>query len=122
MSILFNPVLISVIVLCVLCLLKLNVLMALTLAAMTGAILAHIPIGEAMEILCSGFSANAATALAYIFLGTFVTAVASSGFADIMSKKLSRIMGKSATKLLLILAAFAVALTVWLYVFPKKKK
>ena len=107
MSILFNPVLISVIVLCVLCLLKLNVLMALTLAAMTGAVLAHIPIGEAMEILCSGFSANAATALAYIFLGTFVTAVASSGFADIMSKKLSRIMGKSATKLLLILAGVA---------------
>jgi len=107
LSILFNPVLISVIVLCVLCLLKLNVLMALTLAAMTGAVLAHIPIGEAMEILCSGFSANAATALAYIFLGTFVTAVASSGFADIMSKKLSRIMGKSATKLLLILAGVA---------------
>jgi len=107
LSILFNPVLISVIVLCVLCLLKLNVLMALTLAAMTGAVLAHIPIGEAMEILCSGFSANAATALAYIFLGTFVTAVATSGFADIMSKKLSRIMGKSATKLLLILAGVA---------------
>ena len=107
MSILFNPVLVSVVVLCVLCLLKLNVLMALTLAAMTGAVLAHIPVGEAMTILCDGFSANAATALAYIFLGTFVTAVDSSGFADIMSRKLSRVMGNSTVKLLLILAGVA---------------
>ena len=107
MSILLNPVLVSVIVLCVLCLMKLNVLMSLVLAAMTGAVLAKISLTEAMGILCTGFSANAATALAYIFLGTFVTAVASSGLADIMSRKLSKIMGKSATKLLLILAGVA---------------
>ena len=107
MSILLNPVLISVVVLCVLCLLKLNVLMSLVLAAMTGAVLAEISLSDAMTILCTGFSANAATALAYIFLGTFVTAVAASGLADIMSRKLSKIMGKSATKLLLILAGVA---------------
>ncbi len=107
MSILLNPVLVSVIVLCVLCLMKLNVLMSLVLAAMTGAVLADISLTEAMGILCSGFSANAATALAYIFLGTFVTAVASGGLADIMSRKLSKIMGKSGVKLLLILAGVA---------------
>lgn len=107
MSVLTNPVLISVVVLCVLCLLKLNVLMSLIIAALTGAVLAGIGIPEAMGILCDGFGANAGTALAYIFLGTFASAVAATGLADIMSKKLSRIMGKSGVLLLLILAGVA---------------
>lgn len=107
MSVLTNPVLISVVVLCVLCLLKLNVLMSLIIAALTGAVLAGIGIPEAMNILCGGFGANAGTALAYIFLGTFASAVAATGLADIMSKKLSHIMGKSGVLLLLILAGVA---------------
>ena len=107
MSILMNPVLVSVVVLCLLCLCKLNVLMSLIIAALTGAVLAGIPVPEAMDILCGGFGANAGTALAYIFLGTFANAVAATGLADIMSKKLSRVMGKSGSVLLLVLAAVA---------------
>ena len=81
--------------------------MSLVLAALAGAVLAGIPIPEAMDILCGGFSANAGTALAYIFLGTFANAVAHTGLADIMSRKLSRIMGRRPTALLLILAGVA---------------
>ena len=58
-----NPVLLSVVALCVLCLLKLNVLMSLIIAALVGAITAGIGIPEAMDILCGGFGANAGTAL-----------------------------------------------------------
>ena len=93
------------VVLCVLCLLKLNVLMSLILSALVGAVMAGIAIPEAMNILCGGFGANAGTALSYIFLGTFASAVAATGLADIMSKKLARLVGKSGTALLLILAA-----------------
>ena len=107
MSILLNPVLVSVLVLCVLCLLKLNVLMSLVLASLAGAVLAGIPIPEAMEILCGGFSANAGTALAYIFLGTFANAVAHTGLADILSRKLAKAMGRRTSLLLIILAAVA---------------
>ena len=108
MSLLTNPVLVSVVVLFVLCLLKLNVLMSLIIAAMTGAVLGGISIPDAMGILCDGFSGNANTALAYVLLGTFATAIASTGLADMASKKLSQIMGgKSASVLLLILAAVA---------------
>lgn len=78
MSLLTNPVLVSVVVLCVLCLLKLNVLMSLIIAAMTGAVLGGISIPDAMGILCDGFSGNANTALAYVLLGTFATAIAST--------------------------------------------
>ena len=59
MSILSNPVLVSVVVLCLLCLCKLNVLMSLVLSALTGAVLAGISIPTAMSILCDGFGANA---------------------------------------------------------------
>ena len=107
MSIITNPVLVSVVVLCLLCLCKLNVLMSLILSALTGAVLAGISIPNAMGILCDGFGANAGTALAYIFLGTFASAVAGTGLADMMSKKLSRLMGKSGTVLLLVLAGVA---------------
>ena len=107
MSILLNPVLVSVVALCLLCLCKLNVLMSLILAALTGAVLAGISIPDAMTILCDGFGANAGTALAYIFLGTFASAVAATGLADMMSKKLSKIMGKSGAVLLLVLAGVA---------------
>ena len=104
MELFLNPVLISVVILCLLCLFKLNVLMSLIISALAGALVAGIDITEAMGILCGGFGANAGTALSYIFLGTFASAVAATGLADMMSRRLSKVMGKSATVLLLILA------------------
>ena len=58
----------------------------------------YIPIYAAegdsvMKLLTSGFSGNATTALAYILLGTFAMAIATTGLADIVSKKLSKIIG-----------------------------
>ena len=107
MALLTNPVLVSVIVLCVLCLLKLNVLMSLIIAAMVGAMLGGISIPDAMGILCDGFSGNANTALSYVLLGTFATAIASTGLADMLSKKLSKIMGGKGKLMLVILAGIA---------------
>lgn len=107
MELLLNPVLISVVVLCLLCLMKLNVLMSLILAAVVGAVAAGIAVPEAMNILCGGFGANANTALSYIFLGTFASAVASTGLANMISKKLSKMVGTSGILLMLVLAGVA---------------
>ncbi len=104
MEILTNPVLISVVVLCVLCLFKLNVLMSLILSALVGAVVGGIDIPTAMRLLCSGFSRNAETAMAYILLGTFATAIATSGLADMFSRKLSKVMGRNGKIVLLIIA------------------
>ena len=46
-----------------------------------------------MQLLTGGFASNATTALAYILLGTFATCIATTGLADILSKKLSRLLG-----------------------------
>ena len=98
MSILTNPVTVSVVVLCVLSLLKLNVLLSMLISCIVGGLVGGIPIyaqqGDTiMGLLTSGFSKNATTALAYILLGTFATAIATTGLADIVSKKLSKVIG-----------------------------
>ena len=108
MEIITNPVFVAVVVLCVLCLLKLNVLLSLIISAVVGGFLGGLDIETAMSILCNGFSVNAGTALAYVLLGTFATAIASTGLADIMSKKLTKVLGNKPMAILcLILAAVA---------------
>ena len=107
LSLLANPVTISVLVLCALCLAGLNVLLSMLIACIIGGVTGGIPLLHApegtqtvMQLLTSGFANNATTALAYILLGTFATCIATTGLADILSKKLSRLLGGH--KLLLI--------------------
>lgn len=66
MDLILNPIILSVLVLCVLCLVKVNVLLALIFAAITAGISGHLEIGQTMTLLADGFSANATTALSYI--------------------------------------------------------
>lgn len=116
MEIITNPVTVSVVVLCVLCLLKLNVLMSLIISALVAGVMGGMAQGvkltdsitDTMGVLTNGFSVNAGTGLAYVLLGTFATAIAATGLADMLSKKLSRMMGgKGGSVLLLILAGVA---------------
>ena len=71
MEIITNPVTISVIVLCVLSLLKLNVLLSMLIACVVGGLIGGMDISGIMSTLTGGFSGNATTALSYILLGTF---------------------------------------------------
>ena len=66
--ILLNPVVLSVIVMTVLCLLKLNVLLALIVSALVAGFSAHMPIGDIMGNLINGMGGNAETALSYVLL------------------------------------------------------
>ena len=84
MDLLFNPIILSVLVLCVLCLVKVNVLVALILAAITAGLSGGIDIGKTMTLLADGFSANATTALSYILLGTFAVAIAHTGLMQVL--------------------------------------
>ena len=59
MDLLLNPIILSVLVLCFLCLAKVNVLFSLIVAAITAGIAGGIDIGKTMTLLADGFSANA---------------------------------------------------------------
>ncbi|MDO5027684.1 MAG: SLC13 family permease [Bacillota bacterium] len=112
MSIITNPVVVSVVVLSALCLLKFNILLALIIAAIVGGLLGGMPLavvkgpfawipgmateGEGVvDVLIGGMGGNSSTALAYILLGVFAVGLARSGLGTILSKKLSRSLGKS---------------------------
>ena len=68
-----NPILISVIILCVLCVLKVNVLFSLMISAIVAGLLAKMPIDRIMDLFISGMGQNSETALSYILLGRLDT-------------------------------------------------
>ena len=59
----FNSALISIIALCILCLLKVNVLFSLMISAIIAGFLAKIPIAKIMDLFISGMGQNSETAL-----------------------------------------------------------
>ena len=91
-SIISNPIIISVILLCVLCLCRVNVLLALLISALTGGLMGHIGISEVMNIFVHGMGDNAETALSYILLGAFAASMTHTGLAPILSLKISNVI------------------------------
>lgn len=98
-----NPVLISVIVMVILCLLKLNVLIALIIAALTGGLISGMGFSETMATLIGGMGGNAETALSYILLGALATAINKTGVADRLSTKISKSL-KGTTAFVILIA------------------
>ncbi|KAB3534729.1 Na+/H+ antiporter family protein [Alkaliphilus pronyensis] len=83
-----NPVVLSVIVMIVLCLLKLNVILSLIIAALVGGLLAGMPIGDIMGTLIGGMGGNSSTALSYILLGALAACLHKTGIAEVLAKKI----------------------------------
>ncbi|MBL7575803.1 hypothetical protein SAMN00017477_1521 [Peptoniphilus asaccharolyticus DSM 20463] len=104
--ILFNPVVISVLVMCALCLLKFNVLLSIIVAAMVAGFSAGMPLVNGdesiMNLLIGGMGGNSATALSYILLGSFAVGLARSGLGKILSQKIAKVL--SGKKMFLIFA------------------
>lgn len=102
-----NPVVISVLVMTVLCLLKLNVIFSLIVAAIVGGVAAGMPISQTMSVLIGGMGGNSETALSYILLGTLAAATHKTGAAEILSRKIAQWIKGRKIVLLLIFAFVA---------------
>lgn len=102
--VLFNPVVISIVVMIILCLFKFNVLLSILVAAIVAGVFSGIPVGDTMNILVSGMGGNAETALSYILLGALAIAVSKTGLASMLSKKISKIVKDKKITLILIIA------------------
>lgn len=105
----FNPAVISVLLLCILCLKKVNVLLAIIVSTLVAGLLSGLDINNVMQVFISGMGGNSETALSYILLGAFAATMMHSGFTNILSEKmLSFISGKRYLLLgILILIAIA---------------
>lgn len=109
MELLFNPIIISVILLCVLCLFRVNVLLALIVSAIVAGKCAGMHAGQIMDIFIQGMGKNSETALSYILLGTFAAAMAHTGLADVLAKRIALMIKNNKFILLLILTLLACA-------------
>ena len=109
MELLINPIIISVILLCILCLCRVNVLLALLVSAVVAGKVAGMHAGQIMDVFINGMGQNSETALSYILLGTFAAAMAHTGLADVLAKRISLLIKNNKFILLLILTLLACA-------------
>ncbi|KMK50419.1 sodium:proton antiporter, partial [[Actinobacillus] muris] len=98
-----NEVVISIIVLLALSLLRINVVLALIIAALTCGILGHYGVNEAgfgdalnltIKNFTGGLGGGAETAMNYAVLGAFAVALSKSGVTDLLAYKVIRAFGQ----------------------------
>ncbi len=107
-SLITNPIIISVILLCILCLCRINVLLALIVSAVVGGLVGHISLSEVMDIFIHGMGGNSETALSYILLGAFAASMTHTGLAPILSKKIAVAIQSKKYLLIFILTGIAI--------------
>ena len=84
--VLFNPVVTSIILLCILCLCRVNVLLAILISSIFAGLTSGMGIENIMNTFISGMGGNSETALSYILLGAFAAAMNHTGFTDVIAK------------------------------------
>ena len=104
---LLNPVVISVIVMCALCLLRFNILLAILVSALVAGISANIDLITTINILIKGMQGNLETALSYILLGALAAAIAMSNLTAILIHYVSQLISKKTFWFVLTIAFVA---------------
>lgn len=104
MDILMNPIVVSVIVMSVICLLKMNVLLAVIVAALVGGTIGGMSIEDTVGSLINGMGGNAETALSYILLGALAVAIGRSGLAGVASRKNTQVVGNKKIAFVFLIA------------------
>lgn len=90
-----NPVVISVGIMLVLALMRVNVVIALTFSALVGGLISGISLNDTITTFESGLGGGATIALSYAMLGTFAVAISRSGITDLLAQGIiKRIHGK----------------------------
>ncbi len=103
----FNPVATSVIVLCVLCLLKVNVLFSLMISSIVAGLLGGMTISKIMELFISGMGQNSEIALSYILLGALAAAMSHTGLTGVLAIKIGNLIKENKYLLIGILVVIS---------------
>ena len=90
-----NPVVISIIVLLALSLLRINVIIALVIAALTAGLYGDLGLGKTIETFTGGLGGGAEVAMNYAMLGAFAIAISKSGITDLIAYKIITKMNKT---------------------------
>lgn len=83
-----NPVVISIIVLLALSLLRINVIIALVIAALTAGFIGDLGLTKTIETFTGGLGGGSEVAMNYAILGAFAIAISKSGITDLIAYKI----------------------------------
>ncbi|MGM8213648.1 Na+/H+ antiporter family protein [Virgibacillus sp. W0430] len=100
-------VVVSVLVMTILSLLRVNVMIAIIAAAIVAGLMSGLSVVESIEMLVSGMGGQANTALSYILLGAFAVAISYSGITTILVNYLIKILTGKKTMMVLAIAGVA---------------
>ncbi|MGL4209606.1 MAG: SLC13 family permease, partial [Candidatus Adiutrix sp.] len=89
---------------------KVNVILSLIVAALTGGVLAGMGMQEIMSGMISGMSSNGENTIGYLLLGAFAVSIAHTGVADMLVRKVSvMVKGKKLALLLTLMVCAAIS-------------
>ena len=92
-----NPVVISIVVLLALSLLRVNVVIALVISALTAGLCGDLGLSKTIEAFTGGLGGGAEVAMNYAMLGAFAIAISKSGITDLLAYKIITRMNKTPT-------------------------
>lgn len=107
LEIITNPVTIGVVVMLALCMIKVNVIISLLISAFLIGMMGGMGPGEIMGAIISGLNGNGTNAVAYLLLGCFAAALADTGLATILARKITAVVGGRKWVLLLVMVICA---------------
>lgn len=90
-----NAVVISIIVLLALSLLRVNVVIALVISALTAGLLGDLGMSKTISVFTGGLGGGAEVAMNYAILGAFAVAISKSGITDLLAYKVIKRLGRS---------------------------
>lgn len=94
MAIITNPVFASVVIMLVLCVLHVNVYLAIIIAAVICGLMGGAPLTEIISLFASGISSHGENAIIFIILAAIASAIVASGMSDAMAPRVSKILGQ----------------------------
>ncbi|WP_281974888.1 Na+/H+ antiporter family protein [Halobacillus litoralis] len=100
-------VVISVLVMTVLSLLRVNVIIAILAAGLTAGFMNGESLKSSLDILVDGMGDQASVALSYILLGAFAVAISYSGITSLLVGYLLRVLKDKRTMIVFVIAAVA---------------
>ncbi|MBM7553710.1 Na+/H+ antiporter family protein [Thalassobacillus pellis] len=102
-----SAAIISVLVMTILSLLRVNVIIAIIAASLVAGVMSGMSLQESLSMMISGMGDQASVALSYILLGAFAVAISYTGITAILVNYLLRVLKDKRTIILLVIAGVA---------------
>lgn len=102
-----NPVLLSVILMTILCLLRFNILLSILISGLVAGLLSGKTLIQTTNLLIDGMQGNLETALSYILLGALAAAIAKTQLTAILIHHSAKLLGQKKAIIVLAIAFIA---------------